>query len=118
MVYIRHKLRIMTDAPIRRFTLLLLHQAQNDRATEVVLGPPHQGTIPIRYRVEGKSYDVSPPPAQIVPDVLAEIARLTGSPDGVYPMDGNIDVDFSGARLRWRVRMEAADGKCVLTPIS
>ncbi len=107
----------MSDDPIKRFTLLVLFQAQEDGATELVIAPSAATRPPIRSKVSGKWYDLSPPPSHILPGVIAELQRLAAFPDGAYPKEGTIDVPFSGLRLQWRVRMTSEDGECILTPV-
>jgi type II secretory ATPase GspE/PulE/Tfp pilus assembly ATPase PilB-like protein len=107
----------MSDDPIRRFTLLVLHQAQEDHATRLVIGPTCSGGMAIRYRVADQLCEFSPPPAHIIPSVIAEIGRLAGSPEGTLPIEGTIDLAFSGHRLKWQVAMASKDAECVLTPV-
>ena len=61
----------MREDPIKRFTLLVLLQAQQDHATELVVAPATM-TAPIGYKVEGTWYDMSPPPADMLPGIVAE----------------------------------------------
>ena len=104
--------------PIRRFTLLVLLQAQQDRATELVIAPTISERTAIRYKVEGTWYDMSPPPFHILPDVVAELGRLAELSEGAFPKNGIIDMAFSGVRLRWRIERTSAEAECVLTPIA
>ncbi len=107
----------MNEEPIKRFTLLVLLQAQQDHATELTIGPASRGRPPIRYKVRGTWYDMSPPPAQIMPDVVAELGRLAGFTHRPFPREGLIDVLCGSVRLRWVIRVTSADADCVLTPI-
>jgi type II secretory ATPase GspE/PulE/Tfp pilus assembly ATPase PilB-like protein len=107
----------MNDEPIKRFTLLVLWQAQQDHATELTIGQASSGRPAIRYKVGGTWYDMSPPPAHIMPDVVAELGRLAAITNRPFPKEGLIDVPFGGVRLRWVIRMTSADADCVLTPI-
>ena len=107
----------MNDDPIKRFTRLVLFQAQQDHATEVTIAPASGARPAIRYKVGDTWYDLSPPPAHILPDVIAELARLAAFTKKPFPKDGLIDVPYSGVRLRWRIRMTSAEAECVLTPI-
>jgi type II secretory ATPase GspE/PulE/Tfp pilus assembly ATPase PilB-like protein len=102
--------------PTKQFTLLVLFQAQQDRATELVIVPTTGGGI--RYKVDGTWRDFSPPPAHILPGVVAELGRLAGLPEDAFPQQGIIDMAFSGVRLRWRLQMQSAEAECVLTPIT
>lgn len=107
----------MNEKPIKRFTLLVLLQAQQDHATELTIGPASSGRPPIRYKVGATWYDMSPPPAHIMPGVVAELGRLAGFSNRPFPKEALIDVPYGGVRLRWVIRVTSADADCVLTPI-
>src|SRR5436309_3515476 len=108
----------MSEDPIKRFTLLVLFQAQEDHATELTIAPAGGGArAPIRYKVGDTWYDMSPPPDYILPGVVAELTRLAAFADKPFPRDSLIDVPFGGLRLRWVVRMASADADCVLTAV-
>jgi hypothetical protein len=103
---------------VRRFIHLVLFQAQQDHATELVLGATSaSGDTPIRYKVEGAWYDMSPFPSHIRPDVIAELARMARLPVGQFPNEGVLDVTFGDVRLRWTVGMTTADGECMLVRV-
>jgi hypothetical protein len=107
----------MNEEPIRQFTLMVLFQAQQDHATELTIGLATSERQAIRYKVRGTWYDLSPPPAHIMPDVVAELGRLAAFTNRPFPKEGLIDVPFGGLRLRWVIRVTSADADCVLTPI-
>ena len=107
----------MNEEPIKRFTLLVLFQAKQDHATELTIGAATTGRPAIRYKVAGAWYDMSPPPADIMPAVVAELGRLAAFSNRPFPKEALIDVPFGGVRLRWVIRMTSADADCVLTPI-
>lgn len=107
----------MVDAPIRRFTLLVLFQAQMDRATELVIDPSAGESAGIRYRVSGLWHDLAPPPPDVLPGVVAELKTLAGLPERIFPKEGDIDLAYSGVRLRWKVRIPMPDDICLLTPM-
>jgi hypothetical protein len=107
----------MNDDPIKRFTLLLLLQAQQDHATELTIAPATSGEPLIRYKVAGTWHDMSPTPTHILPGVIAELGRLAAFAKRPFPKEGLIDVPFGGVRLRWVIRMMSADADCILTPI-
>jgi len=108
----------MNHDPIERFTLLVLWQAQQDRATELVVAPTDSERAAIRYKVEGTWHDMSPPPSHILPEVVAELGRLANLPEGAFPKEGTIDIAYFTGRVRWRIQMASAEGECVLTPIA
>ncbi len=107
----------MSDDPIKRFTLLVLFQAWQDDATELVVGSSRAFGTYIKYRVAGSLYEMSPPPAHIIPDVIAEFGRLAGLPDGEFPKEGTIDVKLSTGHTKWKIQMASADAECILTAI-
>ena len=77
----------LTEDPIKRFTILVLFQAQQDHATELVVAPATKGQPPIRYKIESTWYDMSPPPADILPGVVAVIGRLAAYTKRRTPRD-------------------------------
>ena len=109
--------RIQNDA-IRRFIHLLLFQAQQDAATELVIGVTPEGKdTPIRYKAEGVCYDMSFP-SHIRVGVVAELARLAKLPVGQFPSQGVLDVALKGVHLKWTVGMKSADGDCILVRVN
>ena len=107
----------MSEDPIQLFTRLVLFQAQQDHATELTVAPASAGRPPIKYKVGDTWYDMSPPPAHILPDVVAELRRLAAFTKRPFPKEGLIDVPYSGVRLRWIIRMTSANADCILTPV-
>lgn len=92
----------------------MLFQAHQDHAAELVVSPTAADQSPIRYKIEDAWYDWSPPPAHMVPAVVAELGRLAAFTRRPFPKEGLIDV---GDRSRWIIRMASADGDCILTPV-
>jgi hypothetical protein len=106
----------MTEEPIKRFVSILLFQAQQDRATELVIATAGVESKPIRYEVDGTWYDLAPPPAHILPAVEVELRRLAKMAEGAK--EGVIEVPFSRFRLNWKITMADEPGKYVLRPIA
>ncbi len=107
----------MNDEPIRRFTLLLLFQAQQDHASELVVARGSDAGPAIRYKVGDTWHELSPPPADILPGVVAELGRLAAFRKRPFPKEGLIDIPFGRSRLQWIVRMTSADADCLLTAV-
>jgi hypothetical protein len=101
---------------IKRFTLLVLLQAQEDRASELIISSSSSSSLPIKYKVEEDWYSLSPPPPHIVPKVLSELARLAGLRGEVLPAKASIDVPFSGTHLRWKIQLSNTDAHCFPIP--
>ena len=88
-----------------------------DHAVELIVAPTFRERSPIRYKIEDTWHDLSPPPASILPAVVAELGRLAAFTRRPFPKEGLIDLDFSGVRLRWAIRMASADSDCILALI-
>ena len=108
----------MSDEPIKRFTLLVLFQAQQDRATELVVDPSATTGSAIRCRVDGTMYEFSPPPLRIVPGVVAELERLANLPSGPFPKEGHVDLQFGGVRLQWKLSVAGTNAPYILTRVN
>jgi type II secretory ATPase GspE/PulE/Tfp pilus assembly ATPase PilB-like protein len=104
-------------SPIRRFITLVLMLAQQDCATELIIGvaPADGEGTPIRYKVEGKWYDLSPFPSHIRQRVVNELGKMAGLAKDKFPQDGVLAVRLSGMQLVWRVRIAGPDAECILT---
>jgi hypothetical protein len=100
------------DDAIRRFIHLVLFQSQQDRATELVVGIATPSGVPIRYKLEGMWYEMSPFPSHIRADVVSELLRMAGFHAGQVPGEGVLNASFGDIRLRWMVAMTSADGEC------
>ncbi len=107
----------MSEEPIKRFVLLVLFQAQQDRASELVVDASTGQASGIRYRVDGKLYEMSPPPPHLLPHVEAELGRLANLPEGPFPKEGRLELPFGAVRLKWKLSVAGPDGPCVLTRI-
>jgi hypothetical protein len=97
---------------IKRFTLLVLLQGQRDSASELVISSSSEFTARIKYKVHDTWYEMSPPPAHIIPAVLSELASLAGLRDNGFPGEGEIAVAFSGTHLRWKIRLSNTGANC------
>lgn len=103
---------------VRRFIHLILFQAQQDQATELVIGVASaSGDTSIRYKVENARYDLSPFPSHIRGDVVAEIARMARFSGKQFPNEGVLDMNFGDVRSRWNVKVTSANGECLLTRV-
>jgi type II secretory ATPase GspE/PulE/Tfp pilus assembly ATPase PilB-like protein len=103
------------DEAVCRFIRLVLFQAQQDQATEVIVGiaSPSEG-VPIRYKIEGAWHEMATFPAHIRPDVASELARMAKFHAGQIPGEGVLDERFGDVRLLWVVATMNADGECTL----
>ena len=99
---------------VRRFIRLVLFQAQQDQATELIIGVASPSEVPIKYKVEGIWYEMSPFPAHIRGDVVSELVRMAKFHAGHIPGEGVLDERVGDVRLRWIVATMNADGECML----
>lgn len=100
---------------VRRFIHLVLLQAQQDQATELIIGVAREnGGTPIRYKIEDAWYDMAQFPLHIRPDVIRELVRMSEFNAGTKSGEGVLDERCGDLRLRWIVRMTSADGECIL----
>lgn len=106
----------MNDASIKRYALMVLFQAQQDHATELLVRRSDESGAPIRYQLGGTWHDWKSPGTALAPAILDEISTLAGFGTRPFPREGLIDVNHSGLRLLWIARMASSDA-CTLTPI-
>jgi len=98
---------------VKRAALLVLSQAQRDRAADVAMGPTRDGGTSIRYRIDGAWHDWGT--AGIAwPLMLSELEGLAGIRGAPYPKEGTIYVAYSGVRLRWQINLTSQDNGCLL----
>ena len=103
--------------PIRRFITLILMQAEADLATEVVIGvvSEERKVTPVRYKVEGAWYDLSPFPSHIRDRVVSELGKMAGLRRGQFPQDGVLSLSLTETSILWRIRTASLKAECVLT---
>ena len=104
--------------PIRSFILLVLMDAQQEHAGEVIIGvaPEYGGDTAIRYKV-GDTFQESVFPSDIRSFVVAELGRMAALPEGPFPKEGTFSVRLESTKLAWRVRIASPDAECILTHI-
>lgn len=103
---------------IRPLIRVVLYQAQQDQATELVLGTaPPIGETSVRCKVKGAWHAMPPLPSHLRPAIVSELARMASLPQGGFPCEGRLNAAFAGTKLRWVVKMHSADGECRLTRI-
>jgi hypothetical protein len=105
------------DEPIRRFIRLLLFQASQDKATELVIGVASEAGTPMRYNVEGTWHDIAPFPSHIRPGVISELSRMANLPKGQNPAEGVLDAGLGNTRLKWLIKITSPEEECILTLI-
>ena len=108
--------QLASKNPIKRFIISVLMQAQQECATELIIGSAQtNGDTPIRYKVEGYWYDLAPFSSRMRTVVVAEIGRMTGFSRNQFPKDGVLSLTFEGTQVLWRVRIASQDAECIFT---
>jgi hypothetical protein len=98
------------------FIRLILMQAHDHRATELVIGSALAPESTITEKVGGTSFPVSSLPSDFRSSVIDELGRMAGLPAGPFPKEGEIFVRLETIQLRWKVQISSPDGEIVLTP--
>lgn len=110
------------DPSVEIFIRLLLSQAFDDQATELVIGgdaDAARNSVPIRYRVAGVWYDMHPFPQEIRQRVLDRLWQMAGlAAEGGFPKHGAFTIPVAGRSAEWRVQINSVDSPWVLTPVS
>ena len=90
--------------PIIRFVDLILHQAIQDRASDVHF-EPFENEFKIRYRVDGALYEMSPPPRHLAQPVISRVKVMANMniAERRLPQDGRIQKNIGGRHVDLRV---------------
>lgn len=112
---LNHPKRYKADA-FRRFLWLVLLQAREDCAIELVIRSAEGKETPINYKIDGTWYAMSRFPSCIRPGVVDELARLANLPEGPFPKEGVLVVDAGETQLQWKVVVRGAAAACLFTP--
>jgi len=111
---LNHKKRINGEK-IRKFIHVVLFQAQQDNANEIVIGKaPPSGETPIRYKVKRTWHEMGPFPSNIRRFVISELAQMAKFPAKHNQDEGVLDFYIGRTRIRWTVAIIDADAECRL----
>lgn len=103
--------------PVKKFVQLVLAQSVKDGATEVAIGAVEGDATPVRYKVKGQWYDMTPPPARLRASIVAEFASLAGLREGSFPKQGTIEAETDKVPSKWKLSAPTADGEWVLARV-
>jgi len=117
LIDVLHRPKRRGEDPARIFIRLMLMQAHDHRATELLIGSALVPESTITEKVGGTSYHVSALPSEFRSSVLEELGRMAALPAGPFPKEGEIFVRLESTQLRWKVRMSSPSGEIVLTPL-
>ena len=96
--------RLADKAPVVKLLNLILLQAIKDNATDLHF-QPYEDKFVVRYRVDGKLYEMMPPPKHLALAILSRI-KVMGRLDIAerrLPQDGRIELNVSGEKIDLRV---------------
>src|SRR3954465_10032561 len=90
--------------PIIRFVDLILHQAIQDRASDIHF-EPFEHEFKIRYRVDGALYEMAPPPRHLALPVISRVKVMANMniAERRLPQDGRIQKNIAGRMVDLRV---------------
>jgi len=91
-------------APIIKFVDLILHQAIQDRASDIHF-EPFETEFKVRYRVDGALYEMAPPPRHLALPVISRVKVLANLniAERRLPQDGRIQRTINGKPVDLRV---------------
>jgi type IV pilus assembly protein PilB len=95
---------LANETPIIRFVNLVLHQAIQDRASDIHF-EPFEDEFKIRYRVDGALYEMAPPPKHLALPVTSRIKVMSNLDiaERRLPQDGRISLTIAGRTVDLRV---------------
>ncbi len=90
--------------PIIRYVDLILHQAIQDRASDIHF-EPFENEFKIRYRVDGALYEMAPPPRHLAMPVISRVKVMSNLniAERRLPQDGRIQKSIAGRPVDLRV---------------
>ena len=92
------------DAPVVRLVDVLLTEAIKQRSSDLHI-EPDEGTLRIRFRVDGVLREEAQPPAQLQPAIVSRIKVLAGMDvsEKRIPQDGRFAMNTAGSAVDLRV---------------
>jgi len=90
-----------SDAPVVRFVNLLIHQAIENRASDLHI-EPGKNNVRVRVRIDGVLRDLTPPTRRMLPAVVTRIKVLCGMDIGErrLPQDGRCRIEEKHIDIR------------------
>ena len=90
--------------PIIRYVDLIIHQAIQDRASDIHF-EPFETEFKIRYRVDGALYEMAPPPRHLALPVISRVKVMSNLniAERRLPQDGRIQKNIAGRQVDLRV---------------
>lgn len=112
------------DSASPGFAHLILHQADWEQATELVIGvAPSVGGTQLKYKIAGAWHNRGPFPSQLRSGVIAQLARMANCPEGQFPIDAILTLSYKDfptnkdGQSSWRAMIPSAEAECILMRI-
>ena len=92
------------EAPVVRLVDLIIRQAIKDRASDIHI-EPWRDRITLRYRIDGKLYEISPPARQLHAAIVSRIKILSklDIAEKRLPQDGSFMTTMESRQIDFRV---------------
>ena len=92
------------EAPVVRLVDLIIRQAIKDRASDIHIEPWRE-RITLRYRIDGRLYEISPPARQLHAAIVSRIKILSklDIAEKRLPQDGSFGTVMEARRIDFRV---------------
>lgn len=92
------------EAPVMRLVDLIIHQAIQERASDIHI-EPFQDTLILRYRIDGVLYEISPPAKHLHAAIISRIKILSklDIAEKRLPQDGGFVMALEGQTIDFRV---------------
>ena len=92
------------EAPVVRLVDLIVRQAIKDRASDIHI-EPWKDRITLRYRIDGRLYEISPPAKQMHAAIVSRIKILSklDIAEKRLPQDGAFSMTMEGRQIDFRV---------------
>ena len=103
--------RLVQDAPPARVIDLLLHQALQDRASDIHIEGA-EGRLRVRFRIDGILHDVMNLPAEMHPAILSRLKIMSGMniAEKRRPQDGQFTAEVNNRKVDVRVAVSSTVG--------
>lgn len=105
----------LDHAVYRRLIHVILFQAQQDNATELIIEKASSdGETPVRYKVGQVWHEMPAFPSHIRPNVISQLAVMANLPVGQTTGRGAFALTVGNLRVRWDVEITGRDDECRL----
>jgi len=96
--------KMASETLVIKLVNLMLHQAIQDRASDVHI-EPFENQTRIRYRIDGVLHEASTPPKRLHPAIVSRVKIMADMniAERRLPQDGRIRLRFSGRQIDMRV---------------